>query len=68
MRELIILCLRVPDRQLALRALAHQGTLSKNSNNFEGALHSFVKMRDIAEDLGDRVHELEAYSNMGHVL
>ena len=37
-------------RRLTIQLLEHQGTLHLALQNFKGALKSFEKMRDVAED------------------
>jgi len=38
------------NRRLTIQLLDHQGVLNATLKNFKGAIHSFQKMRDVAED------------------
>jgi hypothetical protein len=43
------------NRNLTIQLLEHQGTLHLALHNFKGALTSFEKMRDVAEDAKSQV-------------
>jgi|LauGreDrversion4_2_1035121.scaffolds.fasta_scaffold110665_2 hypothetical protein len=61
LREMIRLATKVPDHMLASRLFELQGTLYKSVKNYNAAIKSFHKMRDVAQDCSDRVQEMKAY-------
>lgn len=49
-RELLRVALQVPDHKLVIATYEHLGIMNRNTQNFTGAIKSFQKMRDAAED------------------
>lgn len=58
----------VPDHKLAIALFKYQGALLSYYGNLEGALRSYQKMRDTAEDIADFSSEIDAYHEAGNIL
>jgi tetratricopeptide (TPR) repeat protein len=58
----------VPDHKATIALFNHQGLLHTFYGNLSGALLSFQKMRDAAEDIHDFVQEIDAYYKAGLTL
>lgn len=58
-----------PDhRKIVVALLEHQGKINLSLENFPGALKAFGRMRDVAEDCGDRETEMRSYLLLGKTL
>lgn len=53
-RELIRMALLVPDHLIAMAAYEHLGLFCMYTSNLTGAIRAFQKMRDVAEDCGEK--------------
>lgn len=62
------LAVRIPDYKLSMELFEHQGVLNKAINNFTGAIRSFQRMRDVAEECTDREYEMKSYLHLGETL
>ena len=65
LKEMQKLACFVPDKKLAVKIYEHQGICNLSIGNYAGALKSFEKMRDIAEDAKFAKSEMAAYNLIG---
>lgn len=65
LKEMLKLACFVPDKKMACKIYEHQGICNLSIGNFAGALKSFEKMRDTAEDAKFPKFEMSAYNLIG---
>jgi hypothetical protein len=54
----------VPDHKISIALFCQQGMLHRFFDNEYGAIRSFQRMRDVAEDIRDSDSEIEAYEQL----
>lgn len=61
LQQAIRLANKVPDHKISGRLYEHQGILNRAWLNYSCALKAFIKMKDVAEDIGYLDTMMRAY-------